>query len=325
MRVLVTYRHIPAKGLIDELRQAHETVVNPGDGYFDRSELKRHIADVDAVVCLPNEPIDAELLDAAPRLKVIANYAVGYNNIDVHHATTRGVMVTNTPGVVTDATADMAWALLMGLARHLRGADMFTRSGNWTVWRPEAFIASDITGATLGIVGFGRIGQAVAKRAACFDMRVLYHDVRRPGPDVEQRYRAEYVGLDTLLREADFVTLHVLLDRSTYHIINAERLSLMKPSAYLINASRGPVVDEPALVQALREKIIAGAGLDVYENEPQLTPGLAELDNVLLMPHLGANSNRTRDMMARITVNNIAAALAGKRPPNLVNPEVWQG
>jgi glyoxylate reductase len=324
MRVLVTYRNIPAEGLIEALDRAYGVIVNPGDGYFTKQELQQRVADIEAVVCLPSEQIDADVIDAGGKLRIIANYAVGYNNIDVAHATAAGVMVTNTPEVVTDATADMAWALLMAVARHLLEADRFTRSGKWTLWRPETFIASDITGATLGIVGFGRIGQAVARRAACFDMRVLYHDVQQADPDVEQRYNAQYVDLDTLLTQSDFVTLHVTLNESTYHLINEERLSLMKPSAYLINASRGPVVDEVALVQALQARAISGAGLDVYEKEPELAPGLVELDNVVLAPHLGANSKHTRDMMARMTFDNVAAALTGKIPPNLVNPEVLE-
>jgi glyoxylate reductase len=252
---------------------------------------------------------------------VVANYAVGYNNVDVPAATERGILVTNTPGVVTDATADLTWALLMAVARNIVVTDRFTRSGCWVEWRPEAFIAADIAGATLGIVGLGRIGRAIARRAAGFDMRVLYTDAVRTSPETEKRLQATCVEMDELLRESDFVTLHVPLDETTYHLINERALGLMKPTAYLVNVSRGPVVDEDALVRALRAGRIAGAGLDVYEKEPALAEGLAELDNVILIPHLGANSRRTRDRMAQMTVESITIALSGGVPPNLVNLE----
>ena len=242
--------------------------------------------------------------------------------MDVAAATSQGILVTNTPDVVTDATADLAWAILMGIARNVCVVDRFTRSGAWTEWRPEAFIAADITGATLGIIGLGRIGQAMAKRAAGFDMRILYTDVRRASPAVELQWGAAFVPLDVLLRESDFVTIHVPLFESTRHLIDARALALMKPTAYLVNAARGPIVDEQALVNALQKGTIAGAALDVYENEPRLAEGLAQLDNAILIPHLGANSRRTRDRMAAMTADNIAVALEGGTPPNLVNPEV---
>lgn len=322
MRVLVMYRDIPGRGLIEGLREHFEVLVNPHDGYMGREELLTTVADVDALVCLPSERIDAELLDAAPKLRVVSNYAVGFNNIDVDAATERGVMVTNTPDVVTDATADLAWAILMAIARDIRVVDRFARSGEWKEWRPEAFMAADITGTTLGIVGLGRIGQAMARRAAGFDMRVVYSDVHRAGREIERRLGAEFVERDTLLREADFVTLHVPLNEATHHLIGEGELSLMKPTAYLINAARGPIVDEQALVRALRSHEIAGAALDVYENEPRLAEGLAVLDNVILIPHLGANSRHARDRMAEMTVENVVAVLLGEAPPNLVNPEV---
>ncbi|MBN1856452.1 MAG: D-glycerate dehydrogenase [Dehalococcoidia bacterium] len=322
MKVLVTYRDIPGKGLIDGLGQRFDVRVNPSSDYMSREQLLREVVDVDGMVSLLSERIDAELLDVAPALKVVTNYAVGYNNVDVAAATARGVMVTNTPDVVTDATADLAWALLMAVARDVVVTDRYTRSGKWKLWRPEAFMAADITGTTLGIVGLGRIGQAMAKRAAGFDMRVLYSDVSPAPTAIEQRLGVTFVDMDTLLREADFVTLHVALNDATYHLIDETALSKMKSSAYLINASRGPVVDERALVNALRSRRIAGAALDVYENEPRLAEGLAELDNVILIPHLGANSRRTRERMAVITVENMTIALSGGVPPNLVNPEV---
>ncbi len=322
MKVLLTYRNIPGAGLIERLSRHFEVQVYRGEGYMPREDLLQAVADVDGLVSMLSERIDAELLDRAHVLKAVSNYAVGYNNIDVDSATANGVMVTNTPGVVTDATADLTWAILMGIARDVCQVDRFVRSGEWKEWRPEMFVAADITGTTLGIIGLGRIGQAVAKRAAGFDMRVLYSDVNRAALDVEQRFHAEYVPLETVLKESDFITIHVPLNPGTHHLIDARALSLMKPSAYLVNTARGPIVDEQALVAALRSSRIAGAALDVYENEPRLADGLTELSNVILIPHLGANSRLTRDRMAAMTADNMIAALSGNLPPNLVNPEV---
>lgn len=322
MNVLITYRNIPGHGLIEGLRQEFDVTVNEKEGYMPRSAMLDAVRNADGMVSLLNERIDMDLLDAASRLKVVANYAVGYNNVDVPAATERGIMVTNTPGVVTDATADLTWSLLMGIARELLVVDRFTRSGRWKEWHPEDFIAADITGTTLGIVGLGRIGRAVARRASGFDMRVLYTDARRADKDVEEAYRATFVDLNELLHESDFVTLHVPLDETTFHMINRDALRRMKSTAYLVNVSRGAVVDEAALVQALGSGEIAGVGLDVYEDEPRLAEGLAALDNAILIPHLGANSRRTRDRMARMTVDNVVSALRGEVPPNLVNPEV---
>lgn len=322
MHVLVTYRNLPGSGLIERLERQCEVHVYGKDGYMPRDELLQAVMDVDGLISMLSERVDAELLDHAPNLKVVSNYAVGYNNIDVAAATARGIMVTNTPGVVTDATADLAWAIMMGIARDVCQVDRFVRSGEWKEWRPEMFVAADITGATLGIIGLGRIGQAMARRAAGFDMRVLYSDIVRAEPEVEQRCCAEYRPLDDLLRQSDFVTIHVPLTTDTRHLIDARALSLMKSSAYLVNTARGPIVDESALVDALRKRSIAGAALDVYEQEPKLAEGLAELDNVILIPHLGANSRRTRDCMASMTAENMIAALTGEQPPNLVNPEV---
>ena len=322
MNVLITYRNIPGHGLIEGLRQEFDVTVNEKEGYMPRPAMLDAVRNADGMVSLLNERIDMDLLDAASRLKVVANYAVGYNNVDVPAATERGIMVTNTPGVVTDATADLTWSLLMGIARELLVVDRFTRSGRWKEWHPEDFIAADITGTTLGIVGLGRIGRAVARRASGFDMRVLYTDARRADKDVEEAYRATFVDLNELLHESDFVTLHVPLDETTFHMINRDALRRMKSTAYLVNVSRGAVVDEAALVQALGSGEIAGAALDVYEDEPRLAEGLAALDNAILIPHLGANSRRTRDRMARMTVDNVVSALRGEVPPNLVNPEV---
>ncbi len=322
MKVLLTYRNIPGTGLIERLSRQFEVLVHQGEGYMPREALLEAVADVDGLVSMLNERVDAELLSRAHVLKVVSNYAVGYNNIDVDSATANSVMVTNTPGVVTDATADLTWAILMGIARDVCNVDRFVRSGEWKEWRPEMFVSADITGTTLGIIGLGRIGQAIAKRAAGFDMRVLYSDVNRAALDVEQRFGAEYVSFEALLKDSDFVTIHVPLNPGTHHLIDERALSLMKPSAYLVNTARGPIVDEQALVAALQNRRIAGAALDVYENEPRLADGLTELSNVILIPHLGANSRLTRDRMAAMTADNMIAALSGNVPPNLVNPEV---
>ena len=320
-KVLVTYRDIPGGHVLEDLSSRFHLVRNPSIGYMERPNLIEAVEDVHGLVPLLSEPVDVELMDAAPSLEIIASYAVGYNNIDVAAATERGILVTNTPGVVTDATADLAWALIMAVARDIVIVDRYVRSGNWTEWRPEAFIASDITGTTLGIVGMGRIGQAVAKRANAFDMEVVYYDEHRLDSSNEESQGVRFVPFAELLAMADFVTVHVPLTPGTFHLVNESTLDLMKPTAYLVNTSRGPVVDEKALVHALQQRTIAGAALDVYENEPKLEPGLADLDNVVLVPHLGANSRKTREAMARMTVENITLALEGGIPRNLVNPE----
>jgi len=314
-------RAIPKPGL-DLLAEACARVeVNPHDRVLARDELLAAVRGRDGVLCLLTDTIDAEVLDAARGCKIFANYAVGYNNIDVVAATARGIAVTNTPGVLTDATADLTWALLFAAARRIPEGDRFTREGKFTGWSPMLLLGGDISGRTLGIVGAGRIGTAVALRSRGFRMRVLYFDKAQNEP-LEQAVGAQRVGLDTLLREADFVCLHVNLDESTRHLIGARELALMKPTAYLVNTSRGPVIDEAALVDALREKRIAGAGLDVFENEPELAPGLAELDNAVLLPHLGSATVATRTRMATLAATNLVARLRGERPPNIVNPEV---
>jgi len=285
---------------------------------LSKEELSARVADVDALVCLGNR-VDRDVIDAGKKLKIVANYGVGYNNIDAEYAAKKQVMVTNTPGVLTETTADLTWAILMAIARRIVEADRFTKSGRFAGFDPYRLLGTDVHGKTLGIVGLGRIGQAVAKRSLGFDMKVLYFAVRRKDQETEQRYGATYVALDTLLRESDFVTLHVPLMDSTHHLIGKDKLALMKPTAFLINASRGAVVDEQALVQVLKERKIAGAALDVYEKEPQLSPGLSELDNVVLIPHLGSATQQTRNAMAEIVANNVIAALQGEPPPNLVN------
>ena len=251
---------------------------------------------------------------AAPDLKVVSNIAVGYNNIDLAAARRRGVVVTNTPDVLTETTADFAWALLMATARRVVEADAYARAGRWQHWQWDLLWGLDVHGKTLGVLGFGRIGRAVARRALGFDMRVLYHDAVRPGSDVERELRATYADIDTVLREADFVTLHTPLLPETRHLIGERALRLMKKSAVLINAARGPIVDEAALVRALRERWIAAAGLDVFEEEPKIHPGLLPLENVVLAPHIASASLETRVAMATLAVRNCLAVLEGKPP-----------
>jgi glyoxylate reductase len=267
--------------------------------------------------------VDAELMDAGAGLKVIANYAVGFNNIDVQAATERKIPVCNTPDVLTNASADFAWTLLMAAARRLIEGDAMTRAGQFTGWGPELLLGVEVFGKTLGIVGAGRIGQAVAKRALGFDMRTLYYNRSRLPHSVEQELNMEYADLETLLKESDFVSLHCPLTPETRYLIDAEELELMKPTAILINTARGPVVNETALVHALRDKVIWGAGLDVFEDEPALKPGLAELPNVVLAPHIASAATETRAKMADMAVDDVLAVLSGRRPKNLVNPEVF--
>src|SRR6185503_9664064 len=264
------------------------------------------------LVCHITSTIDDEVLAAAPTVKVVANVAVGYNNIDVAAARRRGVVVTNTPDVLTETTADFAWALLMSAARRVVEADQYARSDQWKTWKWGLLWGADIHGKTLGVVGFGRIGRAVARRGLGFGMKVLYYDTVRADAAAERELNARPVDMDTLLRESDFVTLHTLLSADTRHLINERTLRLMKKTAILVNAARGPVVDEAALVRALSEKWIAGAGLDVFEEEPAVHPGLLPLDNVTLAPHIASASNETRIAMATLAVRNCLAVLEGK-------------
>jgi glyoxylate reductase len=281
---------------------------------LERQELIRRLQGKGGLVCHIISVIDEALLAACPDLRVVANVAVGYNNIDTAAARRRGVVVTNTPDVLTETTADFAWALLMAAARRVVEADRYARSGQWRTWRWGLLWGADIHGKTLGVVGFGRIGRAVARRALGFGMRVLYHDSVRADAATERELRATATDLDTLLRESDFVSLHTLLTPETRHLINARTLRLMKKTAILVNAARGPVVDEAALVTALSEGWIAGAGLDVFEDEPRIHPGLPPLASVTLAPHIGSASHDTRVAMATLAVRNCLAVLEGKPP-----------
>jgi glyoxylate reductase len=278
------------------------------------AELIRRLRDAEGLICQVISTIDDEVLAASPALRVIANVAVGYNNIDVAAARRRGVVVTNTPDVLTETTADFAWALLMATARRVVEADGYARSGQWKTWRWGLLWGSDIHGKTLGVVGFGRIGRAVARRGRGFDMRVLYHDTVRADAATERELNAAPVDLPTLLRESDFVSLHTLLSAETRHLIDERALRAMKKTAILINAARGPVVDEAALVKALAEGWIRGAGLDVFEDEPTIHPGLVPLANVTLAPHIASASHETRIAMATLAVRNCLAVLDGQPP-----------
>lgn len=319
-RIAVT-RTIPEPGISIARSIASDFLLNEDDRVLSRDELLQYVAGRDGVLCLLTDTIDAAVFEAAgPQCKIFANYAVGFNNVDVAEATRRGVLVTNTPGVLTDATADIAWTLLLSAARRVTEADPFMRGGHFQGWGPMMYLGGDIAGRTLGIVGAGRIGSAVAERSVGFRMRVLYADVN-PNPELEAKTGACRVEMDELLRQSDYVSLHVNLCAETTHLIGARELSLMKPTAYLINTARGPVVDEVALVAALKAGTIAGAGLDVYEDEPLMKPGLAECPNTVLLPHIASATVWTRSKMAEMAATNLVAALNGEVPPNLVNPE----
>ncbi len=318
-KVLLTH-HIPDLG-VQRLRAACDLEENADDHKMTPEELRRRIADKAGLVCLLTDKVDDTLLAAAPGLKVVSNVAVGFDNVDVAAATKRKIVVCNTPGVLTETTADLTWALLMAVARRVVEGDRFMRGGQYREWLPMLLLGGDVHGKTLGIVGMGRIGVAMARRAAGFAMRVIYYDAVR-NERAEQEHGAEFVPLERLLKESDFVTIHTPLLPETRHLINRETLNLMKRTAYLVNTSRGPVIDEAALVEVLHAKRIAGAALDVYENEPAMAPGLADLDNVVILPHLGSASVATRGQMALLAAENCIAVLSGQRPMHPVNPEV---
>ena len=284
-----------------------------------RTEVLRRVADKDGLICLLTEKIDEELLAAAPRLHTVANIAVGFDNIDLDACTRRNVAVSNTPGVLDDTTADFAWTLLMAVARRLIEGDALARSGEWKGWNLDQLCGADIWGKTLGILGFGRIGRAVARRASGFAMRVIYNDAVRAPSEVESDLRAEYMERDAVLSRADFLSLHVPLMPATRGLIGPRELALMKPTAFLINTSRGPVVQEAALVAALERRQIAGAALDVFEREPEIGHGLLR-PNVVLAPHLASASLETRTRMAMMAVDNTIAFFEGRCPPNILNP-----
>ncbi|MSQ50388.1 MAG: D-glycerate dehydrogenase [Betaproteobacteria bacterium] len=307
-------------GTLAFLAQSCDVESNQADKAFSPEDLARRLADKEGVVCCLTDAIDAKLLTACPGLKAVSNVAVGYNNIDVAACTAQGIMVTNTPGVLDDSTADFAWALLMAAARRVAELDVTIRAGLWTHWQLKQWMGIDIHGATLGIIGMGRIGQAIAKRAIGFDMPVLYCNRSRLAVDVEQRLNATWVTKDELLAGADFVVLQLPYSRETHHLIGAAELATMKPSSILINTARGGVVDDAALVDALRVGRIRAAGLDVFEGEPKLHSGFLSLNNAVLAPHVASSTDATRARMAMTAAKNLVAALTGVVPPNLLNP-----
>lgn len=322
MKVFIT-RKIPPRGIELLSTKGHTLAVNPEDRALARDELLAILkADrYDAVLAMLTDTIDAGVLDAATAsgVKIFANYAVGFDNIDVKAAAERGIMVTNTPEVLTNTVAEHTFALMLAIARRIAESDRFSRAGKYHGWAPELLLGTDVSGKTLGIIGLGRIGSRVAHHAVKgFDMRVLYHDPRR-NEQFEEEFSAEYrEKLEDILRDADFISLHVPLTPNTLHLLNAERLKLMKPSAYLINTSRGPIVDEAALRNALKAGTIRGAAIDVWEHEPELTPGLAELENIVITPHTASATEETRQKMSEVAAKNIIEALEGRTPPNLV-------
>lgn len=320
-KVYVT-RMIPEEG-IELLKKYCEVEINPEDRPLKREELLDVIKDKDAVVTQLNEKVDAEFFDSAKNLKIVANYAVGFDNIDLKEATKRKIYVTNTPDVLTNATAELAWALLFAAARRVIEADKFTREGKFTGWAPNLFLGKAVTGKTLGVIGTGRIGQAFAKMSKGFDMKILY-TANTPKEEFEKETGAKYVDLETLLKESDFVSLHVPLTPHTRHLIGEKELKLMKKTAILINTARGPVVDEKALVNALKNKDIYAAGLDVYEKEPEITEELKALDNVVILPHIGSATDEARRDMAVLVAQNIIDVIEGRTPRTLVNKDILE-
>jgi glyoxylate reductase len=322
-KVYVT-RELSERGL-NIIKKRFDTEVWPDYAPPPKKVIVEKVKNVDGLVPLLSDKIDAEVFNAAPKLKIVAQLAVGFDNIDVQGATKRGIYVTNTPEVLTDTTADFAWALLMAVARRVVEADKYVRGGRWEVsWHPSMLAGRDVYDSTIGIVGAGRIGYAVAKRAKGFNMKILFYDVI-PRPEMEKDFGAKRVDLDTLFKEADFISVHVPLMKETYHLVNAERLKLMKKTAYLINNSRGPVVDEKALYAALKEGRIAGAGLDVFEQEPTPVDNpLLKLDNVIVAPHISSASVETRAKMSEMVADNLVAFFEGRKPSNLVNPDVMK-
>ncbi|MBM4324995.1 MAG: D-glycerate dehydrogenase [Deltaproteobacteria bacterium] len=304
------------------VRQHFEVDWNQSETPLSPSVLIQRLRDKMGAIILLTDRIDEEVLSNCSELKIVSNVAVGYNNIDVEACTRCGVMVTNTPGVLDDTTADLTWALLLATARRVVEADQFLRSLKWKGWKLMEFLGYDVHHKVIGICGLGRIGQRVARRAKGFEMQILYTDVIRAAPSLEEELGARFVDKKTLLSQSDFITLHVPLMPETTHYIAMAEFNLMKPTAILINASRGPIVDEKALVKALQEKKIAGAGLDVYEREPEVEPVLLPMENVVLAPHIASASRETRLKMATMAAENVVAGLTGKCPPNLVNDKV---
>ena len=309
---------------VDFLAGRVEVDYNDSDESLPVEQLRARLGDKQGVICQLTDHIDAALMDAVPNLRVVSNVAVGFDNIDVPAASERGVIVTNTPGVLTDTTADLAFALILGAGRRLGEAERYLRAGRYKQWRINLLAGWDVWGATLGVFGMGRIGQAVARRGRGFNMRVLYHDPFRLSEDVERELGVEYASKEAVLAQADFVTLHCALTEGTRHLIGAAELQVMRPTSVLVNTSRGPVVDEAALADALEAGTIAAAGLDVFEREPEVHPKLLQQENALIVPHIASASVSTRTRMCVMAAEDMVVGLAGERPPNIVNPEVLE-
>ena len=310
--VVFVTRPLPAPGIDLLVELGFEVRANDEDRPLQRAELIAGVEGADALLCMLSDRIDEEVLDAAPLLRVVSNYAVGFDNIDVAAARQRGIEVTTTPGVLTDATADLAWALLLSAARNLGAGERLVRAGEWTGWAPTQLLGEPLRHQTLGIVGMGAIGQAVARRAQGFGMNVVYFNRKQVSPEIETSLGAEFVSLDDLLRRSDFISLHAPLNDQSRHMFDARAFRLMKSTAVLVNTGRGALIDEAELVNVLRERQIAAAGLDVYEFEPKITEGLLTLDNVVLAPHLGSASTLARGDMVRLCCKNIVEVLAGR-------------
>jgi gluconate 2-dehydrogenase len=318
LQVLVTREVFPET--LDYLARHFDVEANPSDTPFTPAQLAERLASKDGALITLTERIDAALLAHCPKLRAVCNIAVGFNNIDLKACQARGVMATNTPGVLDDSTADFTWALILATARRVTEAEQYLRAGNWSGWKLKQFLGVDVHHATLGILGMGRVGQAVARRARGFDMNVLYHNSRRLSAEVEKSCHAAYVGMDELLARADIFTVHTPYSPATHHILGAAQFAKMKPGAILINAARGGVVDDAALIEALKRGSIAAAGLDVFENEPALHPDFLKLGNVVLTPHIASSSEATRRRMAMLAAENLVAALTTGKPPNLLPP-----
>ncbi len=320
-KILVSRATFPEA--VELLQQHFDVEYNQQDEVWGPEELQRRLQDKLGVLSNPADRFSADVFAAVPGLKAVCNIAVGYNNIDVSAATAAGVMVTNTPDVLNETTADFGWALMMAAARRITEGERYIRAGQWDKWRFDSFLGADVQGATLGIIGMGRIGQAIARRSTGFNMKVVYNNRSRLSPELERSANnAQYVERDELLRTADHVVLVLPYSADTLHTIGARELSLMKPTATLTNIARGGIVDDAALIDALKRGTIAAAGLDVFENEPALNPGFLELDNVALTPHIGSGSRPTRVAMAICAADTLIAALSGRRPPHLLNPAV---
>jgi glyoxylate reductase len=320
--VLVT-RKLPDAPM-ERLREACDVDVWEGDEAIPREELLARLAGKVGAVTLLTEKVDEEFLEAGSELVIVANYAVGFDNIDLEACSRRGVLASNTPEVLTETTADLAWSLLLAAARRIAEGDRFLRGRRPWIWSPEMMLGQDVHHKTIGIVGFGRIGQAVARRALGFGMRPIYYDVVRPPREVERELGAEFRDFGDLLAQADFISVHVALTPETRHLFGMDEFRKMKPTAVIVNSSRGPVVNEAELAWALREGEIFAAGLDVFEREPEVHPDLLELENAVIVPHLGSATVETRDAMGMLAVDNLLAALEGRRPPTVLNPEVWE-